>query len=253
MKVKRSFHEEAVYEPINFPSANITVNTVSTGVPEDVRIGSQWIESAKSQLEQRELALEEKKDNVKFVSISLDKENNKNFKRKRRTLFVALFIFIGFLLLTASLAAVFLLRNEINENNESVNSKADQKDKVEFFSTDEDVIEFICQNLTAHQNLFTSNDSQPPPLFLFAVCLNNDDILICETEGGDVQDENCGRRGGSCNCTAGQFFDLRSFTSPDLDERDLCSSGNVDLSCVSLENDPAIHLQPIADTIIALV
>lgn len=94
MKVNRPLNDEESSKPRNFPSANFTVNTVSTSVTENARIGSEWIDSAQNHLQQREEAIEERKTNIKQLNISLNYEKSTELKRKRVLVLLAVFTVI---------------------------------------------------------------------------------------------------------------------------------------------------------------
>lgn len=134
----------------------------------------------------------------------------------------------------------------VNGNEDAVddneNGEEEEDQRVEFFSTDEDIIEFVCANITNEENLFDPDVSE----FAFGVCLSddNDEVLLCESDGND-REQDCRGLGGICNCTQGQFVDLRSL-GVNIFDQDVCGAG-VTLNCVPLEDDLAIELEPIAE------
>lgn len=227
MNTDPRFREDEVAGQYHFDSGKYTVNTVSTGVTENARIDSDWIDNTSSALRAIEDAQNSREDVMRPVEFSLyDRTKSKSFRLKS---------LVGFLVFMAVVGVVAVgvfvgLENENEQNNDDNELKINQ----EFNSVDQETLDFICTTIF-------STESPEANFANFGVCLDEENLFLCK-DNAQIFIESCGNNNDgeklTCECDFGSLIDLRTTAN----DNDICIALTRDeeSTCPILELDVII-------------
>lgn len=168
METDRPLVEEEVIGQYRFDSDLFTVDTLSTGVPEEARIGSDWIVNTASDLRDREEAEESQKKNRIVINVSdFSLTRQKKAKKNRVMSITLILVFFGIVAFAGIAAAVGV---SINNSDSEEEEPDDDNDAIPFSGTDPFDLQIICSGILGDIFNFPLNGLNENN---FAVCENN--------------------------------------------------------------------------------